>query len=244
MQKSLVRKGLVLGIIVLFIGTSVVPSISSDESNGKKTTSEYKAGIFGFGSSSDHTNPIVFRNISGQLLTILDYDETQTLYQISHPSTPDDWEIIWDITQGTIDYNHPDGLYINGHQDEWYFALYPDNISVEDYTVITNLRHDDHHTSDAGIIFNYEDENNWYWGDLNQGFNPYFKLWKNEDGSRIEASPYYYIPMIEGVTYDLKIKVSNSGQEVRVYINEGLWNFTIFLSEVPPEFVALPAASW
>ncbi len=37
MQKSLVRKGLILGIIILFIGTSVVPSISGSIKDDNKT---------------------------------------------------------------------------------------------------------------------------------------------------------------------------------------------------------------
>jgi nitrous oxidase accessory protein len=200
----------------------------------------YKAGIYGTGGNSDNYNPVLIQNVDGYLIRILNYNETQTLYAVTHPSTPGDWEIIKDITCGSIDYNNPDGIYINGCQDEEYMALYPSGITEDDYTVIINIRLDrpiQYTVSIGAIIFNYEDENNYYRAELTTCPYPYFKLWKWENGVRLDVSDYYHMPLMAGVTYDLKIKVSNSQQELYVYIDNGVWNYSINISEQPPEIV-------
>jgi len=95
----------------------------------------YKTGIWGTG--ANYYNEMFFINNSG-LFTVKNYEETDILYQITHPSSDNDWLLI--KKEVDVDYNHSDGIHIWGEQDKSFFALYPENVTEEDYTAIATFR--------------------------------------------------------------------------------------------------------
>ena len=46
-KNELIRKGTVTGIIILFVGASIVPSMSGDINRSNSISSSYREGIFG-----------------------------------------------------------------------------------------------------------------------------------------------------------------------------------------------------
>ena len=77
MQKSLVRKGLVIGIIVLFIGAGFVPSISSDVSSSNAGNTLYVGGS-GPGNYSKIQDAI---NDASNGDTVFVYDDSSPYYE-------------------------------------------------------------------------------------------------------------------------------------------------------------------
>jgi len=94
MHKNLVRKGLVLGIIVLFIGASVVPSINGDTTTttiSSESDAATSRTIINEGSLSGYVNSTLMNPIEGALVRVYfhetyeeDYSDSSGYYHVTN----------------------------------------------------------------------------------------------------------------------------------------------------------------
>jgi len=205
------KKLLAVGIIVLFIGASVVPSMSSDEAvYGNPLPTEYKVGIkwnAGGGSSNE-----IATWFEGCILKLWNSSSSYTIDNTN-------WIEVEIIGDTSINYNHSSGIYFSGDSNTGALCriVHSDYIPYYDYYTIEMKPQFVSGWGAIGIIFNFLDSDN---------FNEIFMSWNNichityhqfVDG---EIVGYWSVETsFSSGIHDLRLEVNNTDGICEIYVN-------------------------
>ena len=216
-KNELIRKGTVTGIIILFVGASIVPSMSGDINRSNSISSSYREGIFGIAGVDNYYNDVKINSECSQR----SWSPGPLLSSEPYSAIGQGWV--------RIDLSTPVALDIN--KDMW--------ISIE----ITHAADDYPFTMDAGPAV--DGKGDWVciegeWFELQYysssfDFNIAIEAIISNDGS--ENSIYYYDPdtlsgafgLVDGGTFEAAIRLTPdelSGYEGWVLIAARFYHYS------------------
>lgn len=218
MRTILSRKGLVLGIILLFIGASVVPNFGSyDTIIKKQTTSEYKVGLH------NHANGVsshyIARTYNDCILNVSDEFDTP-IFTVNKSES--NWDVITLIGDMAVNYNYSTGIYFSGDSNTGakYEAVSYDTIPSDtlNYSVEMKVEFLSGWGTN-GLIFNYVDKDNYglvrlTWERAGHGGISCLII--------VDGIPYSYVEYrdLSPTEYILKILVNNYNHTAIIYVDD------------------------
>jgi len=218
MLNNVWKKGIVVGIIVLFVGASVVPNFGSYNAIIKKqTTSEYKVGLH------NHANGVsshyIARTYNDCILNIKD-GFGNPIFTINKSWS--NWDVITLIGDMNVNYNYSTGIYFSGDSNTgaMYEAVSYDTIPSEtlNYSVEMKVQFLSGWGTN-GLIFNYIDEDNYGYAKLIWERTGYGGIYCGIIVDGVSYS-FYEVRDLSPTEYILKVLLNNYNHTAIIYVDD------------------------